>query len=96
VTPGRAGVAPAAPSLPELPNDLTHMHRDHAENLEKFPRARVTVARAEYEFCAGPIARKALFGGAFAPEEASYAKDLMQAEALNSSRARSRPSPGSS
>lgn len=37
---------------------LTHMHFDHMGNFDLFPRARFTVAQAEFDFCNGPHARR--------------------------------------
>lgn len=41
---------------------LTHLHYDHVGNIGLFPRARIVLARQEYDFwCGDPIARRPLF-----------------------------------
>lgn len=41
---------------------LTHLHYDHVGNIGLFPRARIVLARREYDFwCGDPIARRPLF-----------------------------------
>ncbi|MCS5498306.1 N-acyl homoserine lactonase family protein [Cnuibacter physcomitrellae] len=40
---------------------LSHMHLDHMGNVDRFPRATFTVARAEYEFWTGGYGRKEVF-----------------------------------
>jgi glyoxylase-like metal-dependent hydrolase (beta-lactamase superfamily II) len=39
---------------------LTHMHFDHMGNFDRFPNADFTVARAEFDFCTGPHAKRPL------------------------------------
>ncbi|MDH6579946.1 N-acyl homoserine lactonase family protein [Kitasatospora sp. MAP5-34] len=36
---------------------ITHMHYDHAGNLDRFPAARIHLQEAELRFCAGPAMR---------------------------------------
>lgn len=54
---------------------LTHMHFDHIGNVGLFPRATVTIARAELDFWTGPHACKPHIGvGGLAHEVAAVAK----------------------
>lgn len=39
---------------------ITHMHYDHAGNLDRFPTARVHLQEEELRFCAGPAMRHAV------------------------------------
>lgn len=36
---------------------ITHMHYDHAGNLDRFPAARIHMQEAELQFCTGPAMR---------------------------------------
>lgn len=74
---GRSWDTTPADALPTLgidPGDVatvvvTHAHWDHIGNLHQFPRARIVISQAEYNFWTGPIARRAQFAAHVEPGE---------------------------
>jgi glyoxylase-like metal-dependent hydrolase (beta-lactamase superfamily II) len=62
---------------------ISHMHYDHVGNVELFPNASVSMARAEYEFCTGPYANRELIRALVDPEEVRIVQDLAGQERLH-------------
>ena len=55
---------------------ISHMHYDHIGNLEAFPNATVTVARAEYDFWGGPLGQHAVLQSMVLPYELEVVRAL--------------------
>ena len=56
---------------------ITHMHYDHAGNLDRFPTARVHLQQEELAFCAGPAMRHDVVRGPFEPDNVKTAIQLL-------------------
>jgi glyoxylase-like metal-dependent hydrolase (beta-lactamase superfamily II) len=55
---------------------ISHMHHDHVGNLHRFPRATFSISRQEYDFCAGPLARRELFTKLFDARAIAFLETL--------------------
>jgi glyoxylase-like metal-dependent hydrolase (beta-lactamase superfamily II) len=51
---------------------VTHGHWDHTGNLHQFPRARIVISQAEYDFWTSPMARRVHFAAHAEPDEIAY------------------------
>jgi glyoxylase-like metal-dependent hydrolase (beta-lactamase superfamily II) len=56
---------------------LTHMHYDHAGNLDRFPAARVHLQQEELRFCTGPAMRHDVVRGPFEQADVQTAIRLL-------------------
>ncbi|MEN2738382.1 N-acyl homoserine lactonase family protein [Microbacterium sp. X-17] len=61
---------------------VTHMHYDHVGNIELFPNAQVTMARAEYEYWTGPYGARELMQIIVDPIETAIVTRLKEAGRL--------------
>lgn len=61
---------------------ISHMHYDHIGNVDLFPNATFTVARAEYDFWTGPSSDRELFRWAGAPGPVAKVVQLARDERL--------------
>jgi glyoxylase-like metal-dependent hydrolase (beta-lactamase superfamily II) len=57
---------------------ISHMHFDHIGNLELFPNATFSVARAEFDFWTGPFADRPLLSESTEPYEVQTVVNLLQ------------------
>jgi glyoxylase-like metal-dependent hydrolase (beta-lactamase superfamily II) len=61
---------------------VTHAHYDHIGNLHQFPNAEFVIARAEYDFWAGPLASRRQFAEFVEPAEIARLRSLLRAGRL--------------
>jgi glyoxylase-like metal-dependent hydrolase (beta-lactamase superfamily II) len=57
---------------------LSHMHHDHVGNVDKFPNATFSMARAELEFWTGPHAASELLASTVEAEEVALVESLLR------------------
>lgn len=55
---------------------LTHIHYDHVGNVDRFPNARFSIGRAEFEFWTGSLGRRELLSYAVDDDEVELIKKL--------------------
>ncbi|WP_345750855.1 N-acyl homoserine lactonase family protein [Microbacterium rhizophilus] len=76
VPPAEAWVGLGLDRDAEIDLVLTHAHYDHIGNVAWFRRAAVYMARAEYEFWAGPAADAPSFRGLVEADELAHLREL--------------------
>lgn len=57
---------------------ISHLHFDHVGNLDLFPNATFSMARAEYDFWTGPVGDRDLLSTVTHPEDVQYVKRLAE------------------
>lgn len=62
---------------------ISHMHYDHAGNVELFPNATFSMAREEYDYWSGPYGKRELMTFVVDPEEVRLVQDLARQERLH-------------
>lgn len=73
---------------------LSHLHYDHAGNLDLAPEATVILSRRELEFWSGPYADRPLFASAIDPEDLSAVMELRESGRLVLFEDKTEPAPG--